>query len=426
MEHIILFHFISNIIYTYSIFILLTTFLKNKSPYPKNVQIFCYFLFYLIITSVFSLIHIPLFTILINILGIYILTFLYNHKKLINFQVTIIIYSMLAIVDIIFAYLSKYSLNNLITFTPYVNIITVFAYNITILGGSLLLKYYLLKNKSKKVHLITSVFSISISSMSITLILILFLKTNIPMLIFIAVSIILLLINLIVVWGYEQLVNRMNEEIKIVKLEELNYSYQKQLEIMDEMLQNMRAFKHDEKNHLLSIRGFIEEKEDGKASAYIDEMILLLEPRENFITSKNQTINSLLNYKIQKAQNHNIIIHTIILLKDKLPISDFEFSIIVGNLLDNAIEGSLHIDKDERKIWIRIIDDKGKFTIQVDNNYDGFIEEENSQIVTRKSEGKLHGIGLRNVKKIVEKYDGLLKINQDNNKFCVYIQIIAR
>lgn len=87
-----------------------------------------------------------------------------------------------------------------------------------------------------------------------------------------------------------------------------------------------------------------------------------------------------------------------------LKINVFDLNIILGNLLNNAIEA---IEKAERKyFFINIYFEKNILFIHIENTYDGNIIKEKETLMTTKEEKQLHGLGLKSVSSILEKYDG--------------------
>jgi sensor histidine kinase YesM len=84
-------------------------------------------------------------------------------------------------------------------------------------------------------------------------------------------------------------------------------------------------------------------------------------------------------------------------------------NVILGNLLDNAIEGA--IKSDEKRIVLEILYVKNVFSIKICNTYN---EKEFKNFETTKSDKLQHGIGLKNVKSILKKYNGSLKLKKEN------------
>ena len=100
-----------------------------------------------------------------------------------------------------------------------------------------------------------------------------------------------------------------------------------------------------------------------------------------------------------------------------------DLSIILGNLLDNAIEATekLEVEKD---IFVSLMYRKEKLLIKVRNPYTGDLKKDRAgNYISEKKDRENHGIGLKSVRKVVEKYEGVMEIHTENQIFeiCVII-----
>ena len=128
-----------------------------------------------------------------------------------------------------------------------------------------------------------------------------------------------------------------------------------------------------------------------------------------YIHTGNNTIDIVLNSKMNVAQYHKITCTINAKITEKIDISDMDLSVILGNLIDNAIEAAL---KEENKnIHIQISQIKEVLVIKIINSYSG----ERIIFETAKDNSLLHGIGLKSVKHLVNKYNGLFSIELENN-----------
>ena len=417
-------HYATNLIYTYTIYLLMSTFQKEEFVYPKKIKILAYFLFYIIVTTVFSFINIPIVTMLANLLCLFLLCFLYNENVLNNMQIAIITYAILAIEEISVSYVFDSNIKSIFKSVHHLEISIIFLGNILLLLTAILIKYFFKTKKYMEITANTPILNVVISSVTIITTFLLALKSTIDTETFTIISITFIFINLFSMWSYEKLTNSLNEQFKIETFKEKTKSYEKELKYMNEQISLLRKYKHDEKNHFLSIRGLIQEKSDEKALEYIDSLLDFYTSEDNYIKTKNEVLNSILNYKIKKMKDNKIKINTDIRIRETIPLSDYHLSIILGNLIDNAIEAQMKIDEEKRNIDIKIIDEKNKFIIKLDNSYNGKIKQDDKDFITTKEDSQNHGIGIKNVKEILEKYNGVFKINFDEEKFSVYVMII--
>ena len=99
-------------------------------------------------------------------------------------------------------------------------------------------------------------------------------------------------------------------------------------------------------------------------------------------------------------KNKNVHLKCSITIPKDLKINVFDLNIILGNLLNNAIEA---IEKAERKyFFINIYFEKNILFIHIENTYDGNIIKEKETLMTTKEEKQLHGLGLKSVSSILE------------------------
>lgn len=135
-----------------------------------------------------------------------------------------------------------------------------------------------------------------------------------------------------------------------------------------------------------------------------------------FIKSDNTFLESFLNFKIQVMTQHNI--KSTLSLQGSLQFLDpFDITILLGNLIDNAIEAQKEIS--QRLISISIQEDAYQCTIRIRNTCQEdklcYNTEQKRYLSTK--EGSLHGIGLENVKACVEKYHGSFQQDAKRNLF---------
>ena len=100
----------------------------------------------------------------------------------------------------------------------------------------------------------------------------------------------------------------------------------------------MRGYKHDFHPHLQALKGQLEAGEVERAVAYIEELDNSLMNVDTLLKTGNISLDAILSAKIAQAKVENIAVTVTANVPDTLTISDLELSIIIGNLLDNAID----------------------------------------------------------------------------------------
>ncbi|MGY0373812.1 ATP-binding protein [Clostridium sp. JNZ J1-5] len=131
-------------------------------------------------------------------------------------------------------------------------------------------------------------------------------------------------------------------------------------------------------------------------------------------------MDSILNIKTDQAKKSNIQINTNILIPQNLNINFLTAVILLGNIFDNAIEACLKLPEERRKIDFKMNYIDSILYLELRNSFEKVQINQNNELITSKSDDpSLHGIGMQNVKAIVNKYNGIIKINTDNNRFSV-------
>ena len=212
--------------------------------------------------------------------------------------------------------------------------------------------------------------------------------------------------------------------------DEKNYSLmQKQLELQSESIQALEQkydetakVRHDIKNYLSLALGMAEQKK-------YDELVKFLETISNekinsitsYINTKRSVLGAVLNSKLSKAKSSYIDMQCYI-LSELESVSDMDIGILFANLLDNAIE-ACERNKGKSKIIVKTWTEAGYYFLEICNTVESDILSKNPKLETNKADSGLHGVGLRSVRDIVKKYDGMLNFNQRGNTFHVYVSL---
>lgn len=198
--------------------------------------------------------------------------------------------------------------------------------------------------------------------------------------------------------------------------------YRLQSEEREALWLESRRLYHNFKQHLVCLKGFSEERRYTAMDEYLYTLIDGYTTTYWLNKSGNTVIDSLLGYKMAKAKDLDITLHTDFDIAGNLPFADFDLCVIVGNALDNAIEAVLKVTDTERFIKLKMKSVKNILTIKITNPFIGKLRsgKKDKRLISSKG-GVFHGIGLGSIEKTVLKYDGSLKIESDKNLFQLII-----
>ena len=166
----------------------------------------------------------------------------------------------------------------------------------------------------------------------------------------------------------------------------------------------MRGYKHDFHHHLQTLKGQLEAGEIERALAYIEQLDTQLMLVDTLLKTGNVSLDAILSAKIAQAKAEAITV----------TISDLELSIVIGNLLDNAIESCRTVTGER---FIRIfISMKGTMLYFSMLNTAGPKKKKTGSLFATHKDG-VHGFGLRRAEAILEEHGGWVKYNSEDGAF---------
>jgi signal transduction histidine kinase len=263
-----------------------------------------------------------------------------------------------------------------------------------------------------------AIFFIPITSLLIILTIIEMAADNVYKIIFVIVS--LLFVNFFVFYLYDNLSVQQEERYEKLRLFQQNSYYQKQFELIKTSLKSTRSFKHDLNNHLAVLKLLVEKNEHNEAMKHIEQMTDAIVTANEYAQSGNIIIDSILNFKLQEAVQHGISISLELNIPEQLYITSYDMSVILGNLLDNAINACSKLEKDKR-LDIKIKYKRGRLITKITNTYNGNLNYSGDNLITSYEDKENHGMGFKNIKSVLDKYNGEMEIEHTENVFTVVL-----
>lgn len=180
----------------------------------------------------------------------------------------------------------------------------------------------------------------------------------------------------------------------------------------------VRKIKHDLKNMLLAICG--KAKEQNEVSEEIYKIMKELDQSDKKIFTSNVVINTIMNHKISQAKQLEIKTDVNIKVSKAVSLNYKDAGILLGNILDNAMEACEKIRKEKRWIKIDMFHQKNTLFIKVCNSK---TKEPVNINKSSKRDVHNHGIGVSSIKSIVNKYDGYIEFADKGEKFEVDVSL---
>jgi two-component system sensor histidine kinase AgrC len=185
----------------------------------------------------------------------------------------------------------------------------------------------------------------------------------------------------------------------------------KQVEEVQNIYVTMRSWRHDYHNHLQKLKAHIMLDQINEANQYLNELEIDLDNVNQLVESGNVNLDAILNSKLSLAKKSNIDINYKAQVPKTLTITDIDLCVLIGNLIDNAVEACQKIsDSSPRFIRVYVGIFKKQLYISVTNSTNEIIRKLDEEYITTKRGN--HGHGLKRINNIVEKYAGY--INRQN------------
>ncbi|MPM87367.1 hypothetical protein SDC9_134463 [bioreactor metagenome] len=198
----------------------------------------------------------------------------------------------------------------------------------------------------------------------------------------------------------------------------------------------MRGWRHDYHNHIQVMRVLVSqarnagENHDDEAALYNERLDKYLTELNNdlsavdtVIKTGNVMIDAILNSKLSLIKSKNININAKAVVPSELKTSEIDLCVIIGNLLDNAMEACLKQSETKDRfirIYIGIL--KEQLYIYVSNSVGGEVKNAGMTYVSTKC-SDTHGFGLIRVDRIVDKYNGYVNRQNEDGVFATEVML---
>lgn len=189
----------------------------------------------------------------------------------------------------------------------------------------------------------------------------------------------------ILIYLYDSLSAMFRERTEAaVTLSEKEY-YLQQSVLLKEKYEELRQYRHDMKNRMVVMQQMIKENQYDKVLEYTGEIADKLSQTLTYSNTGNVALDSVINYKLTRAAKSNILVESNVVIPEDISLDEDDMIVILGNLLDNAIEAVNRIETDVKKyIYMDIDFEMGSLWICIKNSYDNKLYVQENRFVTWK------------------------------------------
>lgn len=187
------------------------------------------------------------------------------------------------------------------------------------------------------------------------------------------------------------------------------------------MYRKMRGWRHDFHNHIQTMKAYMNMRRYAETEEYLDRLDEDLKTVDTVLKTGNVMVDAVLNSKLTLIGERNIPVDATALVPHDISVSGVDLSVLIGNVLDNAMEACMKVPEQERFIRIYIDIVKKQLYISVTNSMAGKARKLGGAYLTSKSGS--HGLGLARIDNIVAKYHGYLNRQSENGVFATEVML---
>lgn len=208
--------------------------------------------------------------------------------------------------------------------------------------------------------------------------------------------------------GYESQTEQFRRDLMEHQYEEIKGVY------MD-----MRGWRHDYHNHMQVMKaqlalGNLEEIHD-----YLNALEKELNRVDTLVKSGNLMVDAILNSKLTLARRHKISVNCSTKIPERISVDDVDLCIILGNLIDNAMEACMQLEDNARFLRIYMKVNKSQLYLSIQNSAKEEPDFDEQNYITKKRGN--HGLGMKRVQTAVEKYHGYLNLANEPGIFAAEV-----
>lgn len=199
----------------------------------------------------------------------------------------------------------------------------------------------------------------------------------------------------------------------------------KHAELLQSHIEETRRARHDLHHHILALNGFLQARDWTQLEKYLKDYTAHI-PETQSVFCKDPALNALLCHYHENAKEAHIDTSFTVSLPEQLPFPSTDLCVILGNLLENAVEACARMHSPEK--FIRLSFSMTSSTILVlviENSFEGTIHRSGNAFLSTKA-ARRKGIGISSVIQLTESYNGVHKFEYQDQVFKVSILLNAK
>lgn len=192
---------------------------------------------------------------------------------------------------------------------------------------------------------------------------------------------------------------------------------------VENIYKEMRGWKHDYHNHIQLMKAYLELGKYQEMDRYLNDLDRDLTEIDRVLKTGNVMVDAILNSKLSLAISQDIKVNAKAKVPKSIQVADIDLCVIIGNLMDNAMEAAAKLrNPEDRFIRVYIREMKGQLYISITNSMEGEAKKLGLEYISTKL-GINHGFGLKRVDSIVDKYGGFINRQSEEGVFATEVTL---
>lgn len=214
---------------------------------------------------------------------------------------------------------------------------------------------------------------------------------------------------------------QLEEYWKNVMFESYIKGLESQKDLVEQSEQNLKVLRHDMRHYLLMISSLLDQEnyeEIRSMTKHINEVI-----GENQVKRycENVVVNTIFLKMAQLAESFGICLNMDLLIQKQIPVNEYEFAMVIANLLENAVYGVRQLRPEKKYINAKIHCTEQHLLIDMSNECEDEIEFDSLTGLPKSKKGKNHGLGMQSVLTFSEKLGGTIDCYCENHVFRIIL-----
>ncbi|MCM1184840.1 MAG: GHKL domain-containing protein [Roseburia sp.] len=191
--------------------------------------------------------------------------------------------------------------------------------------------------------------------------------------------------------------------------------------MVEQSEKNLRILRHDMRHYSNLIYSLLEQGEYNEIKKVLEHVNAVTD--ENKVTKycDNIVANIMLSSMMEKACLMDIEVRQDIVISKEIPVDNYEFVMVIANLLDNAFDCVKDFDKQEKIITAKIQCEKDHLLIYMKNKYEGELLSDPETGLPKSRRGQNHGLGMQSVKAFSDKTGGSVSCYSEDDMFHIIL-----